>query len=170
MYMYVGVWFVFKVILIFCNLFAFGVLKEGFDDGLAMVGDGGNGCLAMIKLYDQRMTKRGAVQSYEGHVNSHTRLQLGVDQSERFVMAGGEDCSLRLWSIKSGKLLFEEKISDSVLSTVCWKRSESKPPALYRFVKTLNEGKSYEECLSRQNHSWGTWFGSQEGLFYISWS
>jgi hypothetical protein len=24
------------------------------------------------------MTKRGAVQSYEGHVNSHTRLQLGV--------------------------------------------------------------------------------------------
>lgn len=117
----------------------------------------------LIKLYDQRMTKRGAVQSYEGHVNSHTRLQLGVDQSERFVMAGGEDCSLRLWSIKSGKLLFEEKISDSVLSTVCWKRSE-------RLVKTLNEGKSYEECLSRQNHSWGTWFGSQEGLFYISWS
>ncbi|CAK7335951.1 unnamed protein product [Dovyalis caffra] len=41
----------------------------------------------LIKLYDQRMTKRGAVQSYEGHVNSHTRLQLGVDQSERFVMA-----------------------------------------------------------------------------------
>ncbi|KAH8522302.1 hypothetical protein H0E87_003075 [Populus deltoides] len=117
----------------------------------------------LIKLYDQRMTKRGAVQSYEGHVNSHTRLQLGVDQSERFVMAGGEDCSLRLWSIKSGKLLFEEKISDSILSTVCWKRSE-------RLVKTLNEGKSYEECLSRQNHSWGTWFGSQEGLFYISWS
>lgn len=96
-------------------------------------------------------------------MNSHTRLQLGVDQSERFVMAGGEDCSLRLWSIKSGKLLFEEKISDSILSTVCWKRSE-------RLVKTLNEGKSYEECLSRQNHSWGTWFGSQEGLFYISWS
>lgn len=117
----------------------------------------------LIKLYDQRMTKRGAVQSYEGHVNSHTRLQLGVDQSERFVMAGGEDCSLRLWSIKSGKLLFEEKTSDSVLSTVCWKRSE-------RLVKTLNEGKSYEECLSRQNHSWGTWFGSQEGLFYTSWS
>lgn len=46
--------------------------------------------------------------------------------------SGGEDCSLRLWSIKSGKLLFEEKISDSILSTVCWKRSESKPPALYR--------------------------------------
>lgn len=40
MYMYVGVWFVFEVILIFCNLFAFGVLKEGFDNGLTMVGDG----------------------------------------------------------------------------------------------------------------------------------
>ncbi|KAF9689090.1 hypothetical protein SADUNF_Sadunf01G0055600 [Salix dunnii] len=119
--------------------------------------------VAWIKLYDQRMTKRGAVQSYEGHVNSHTRLQLGVDQSERFVMAGGEDCNLRLWSIKSGKLLFEDKISDAVLSTVCWKRSE-------KLEKTLNEGKSYGKCLSRQNHSWGTWFGSQEGLFYISWS
>lgn len=34
------------------------------------------------------MTKRGAVQSYEGHVNSHSRIQLGVDQSERFLMAG----------------------------------------------------------------------------------
>lgn len=48
MYMYVGVWFVFEVILIFCNLFAFGVLKEGFDNGLTMVGDGINGCLATV--------------------------------------------------------------------------------------------------------------------------
>ncbi|PPD68953.1 hypothetical protein GOBAR_DD34168 [Gossypium barbadense] len=42
----------------------------------------------LMKLYDHRLTKRGAVQSYGGHVNSHTRIQLGVDQSERFVMSG----------------------------------------------------------------------------------
>lgn len=41
-----------------------------------------------MKLYDHRLTKRGALQSYEGHVNSHTRIQLGVDESERFVMSG----------------------------------------------------------------------------------
>ncbi|KAK3219361.1 hypothetical protein Dsin_013331 [Dipteronia sinensis] len=61
----------------------------------------------LIKLYDHRLLKRGpVVQSYEGNVNSHTRRQLGVDKSERFVISGGEDCNLRLWSIKSGEQLF----------------------------------------------------------------
>ncbi|EEF32267.1 hypothetical protein RCOM_0128070 [Ricinus communis] len=112
-----------------------------------------------IRLYDHRMSKRGAIQSYEGHVNSHTRLQLEVDQSERFLMAGGEDCKFRLWSIKSGELLFEEKFSDAVLSTVCWQRPE-------RCMRIPDENKSHEDCLSGLNN-WGTWCGSQEGLFYM---
>ncbi|OAY54404.1 uncharacterized protein LOC110611784 isoform X2 [Manihot esculenta] len=115
-----------------------------------------------IKLYDHRMTKRGAVQSYEGHVNSHSRIQLGVDQSERFLMAGGEDCKLRLWSLKSGELLSEEKFSDSVLSTVRWQRAGA-------YVKIPDESNGYEECVSGQKHSWGAWCGSQEGLFYLHW-
>ncbi|KAK3199187.1 hypothetical protein Dsin_022602 [Dipteronia sinensis] len=41
-----------------------------------------------VKLYDHRIINRGHVQSYEGHVNSRTRIQLGVHQSERFVMSG----------------------------------------------------------------------------------
>ena len=41
-----------------------------------------------VKLYDHRLSQRGAVQSYVGHVNSHTRIQLGVDPMERFVMSG----------------------------------------------------------------------------------
>jgi len=41
-----------------------------------------------MKLYDLRLLQRGAVQCYEGHVNSHTRIQMGVDPSERFVMSG----------------------------------------------------------------------------------
>ncbi|KDP43121.1 hypothetical protein JCGZ_26654 [Jatropha curcas] len=113
-----------------------------------------------IKLYDHRMTK-GELQSYEGNVNSHSRLQLAVDQSERFLMAGGEDCNLRLWSIKSGELLYEEKVSDSVLSTGCWQRSE-------RYVRLQDE--RYEEFQSGQHNSWGAWCGSQEGLFYVHWS
>ncbi|KAI4332093.1 hypothetical protein L6164_017030 [Bauhinia variegata] len=104
-----------------------------------------------IKLYDHRLLKRGAVQSYEGHVNSHSRIQLGVDPAERFVMAGGEDCKLRLWSIKSGELLFEDKFSDSVLSTVCYRR--------YRNM----------EDEYKHNNNLGAWLGSPEGLFYMHW-
>ncbi|GLT98889.1 hypothetical protein SLE2022_163640 [Rubroshorea leprosula] len=113
-----------------------------------------------IKLYDHRLTKRGAVQSYEGHINSHTRIRLGVDQSERFVMSGGEDCYLRLWSIKSGKLIFEDKFSESVLSTICWRRSERG-----------GDGRlTHEEELYGQCPILGAWLGSQEGIFHMQWS
>ncbi|MCH90225.1 DDB1- and CUL4-associated factor 4-like, partial [Trifolium medium] len=78
-----------------------------------------------IKLYDRRMLQRSAVQSYEGHVNSHTQIQLGIDPDERYVMSGGEDCKLRIWSIKSGELLLEDKFSNSVLSTVCYQTFKS---------------------------------------------
>ncbi|XWS40491.1 hypothetical protein CRYUN_Cryun18bG0144400 [Craigia yunnanensis] len=117
-----------------------------------------------MNLYDHRLTKRGAVQSYGGHVNSHTRMQLGVDQSERFVISGGEDCYLRLWSIKSGKLLFEDKFSDSVPTTICWRRAQ-------RSMGREAERQRYEEQqLFGQNHNSGAWLGSQEGLFHMHWS
>lgn len=125
------------------------------------------------------------MQSYEGHVNTHSHIQLGVDSSERFVLSGtyyylgqashhvfflvpsfhfpfftfnvfvlflslttvynffisgGEDKYTRIWSIKSGELLFENKFSDAVPTAVCW---------------------------SRYNESW---LGSQGGLFCMRWS
>ncbi|KAI8524783.1 hypothetical protein RHMOL_Rhmol13G0176100 [Rhododendron molle] len=73
-----------------------------------------------ISLYDHRLMQRGPVQFYEGNVNSHTRIQLGVDPYERFFMSGGEDCNLRLWGIKSGELLCEDKFMSSVPAVVCW--------------------------------------------------
>ncbi|KAG9439293.1 hypothetical protein H6P81_019458 [Aristolochia fimbriata] len=73
-----------------------------------------------VKLYDHRMYQRGAVQLYEGHKNTHSHLRMGVDPTESFVMSGGEDGYARIWSIKTGELLFESVISDSVISTVCW--------------------------------------------------
>nr|XP_023898103.1 uncharacterized protein LOC112009976 [Quercus suber] len=115
-----------------------------------------------VKLYDHRLIQRGAVQSYEGHVNSHTHIKLGVDPSEKFVMSGGVDCNLRLWSIKSGELLFEDKFSDSVLSTVCWHRAE-------RPMSVGDERKSYKDYLYQQSYGFGTWLGSHEGLFYMHW-
>ncbi|KAK1265192.1 hypothetical protein QJS04_geneDACA010554 [Acorus gramineus] len=76
-----------------------------------------------INLYDLRLQK-GAVQSYRGHMNSHTHLQLGVDPSETFIMSGGEDFGVRIWNIKTGKLLFGELLT-SVPTTVCWPLSFS---------------------------------------------
>ena len=41
-----------------------------------------------VRLYDHRLIQRGAVQTYDGHANSHTRIQLGVDPTETFVASG----------------------------------------------------------------------------------
>ncbi|XP_042520984.1 uncharacterized protein LOC122094291 [Macadamia integrifolia] len=101
----------------------------------------------LIKLYDHRMIQRGAVQSYEGHVNSHSHIQLGVDPSENFVISGGENGAVCIWSIKSGKLLFGTKISNSVPSTVCCAALHGLPDG--------------------RKTSWGAWLGSHEGLYFI---
>ncbi|KAL5578007.1 hypothetical protein UlMin_019706 [Ulmus minor] len=121
-----------------------------------------------VKLYDHRLTQRGAVQSYEGHVNSHTRIQLGVDPFEKFVMSGGEDNNLRIWSIKSGELLFQDKFSNKVLSTVCWQRAENFKPYI-QLNDEEKERRSFYECFGDESCSSGAWLGSQEGLFYMNW-
>ena len=36
---------------------------------------------------------------------------------------GGEDCKVRVWSIKSGEMLFEEKLTSSAPVAVCWQGS-----------------------------------------------
>lgn len=113
-----------------------------------------------IKLYDQRLIQKGAVQSYEGNVNSHSRIQLGVDPSERFVMSGGGDCKMRLWSIKSGEMLFEDQFMSSVPSAVCWAKNAD----LARRQIVLEDDRDYW-----QKHEWGVWIGSREGLFYMDW-
>ncbi|CAI0546222.1 unnamed protein product [Linum tenue] len=126
-----------------------------------------------IKLYDHRLTNRGAVQVYEGHVNSHTRLQLKVDPSERFLMAGGEDCHLRLWSVKSGKLLFDEKVSDAVPSTVCWQKGKLAHFYFYWLLEAATtssgDSKSVEECSFGVSPSFRAWCGSRDGLIYTCW-
>ncbi|XP_021728064.1 DDB1- and CUL4-associated factor 4-like [Chenopodium quinoa] len=76
-----------------------------------------------IYLYDHRLTKRGPVQSYEGHVNSHSHIKLATDASERYLMSGGEDCKVRIWNIKSGEMLFKEKLSSCVPMAACWQGS-----------------------------------------------
>ncbi|XP_019058938.1 PREDICTED: uncharacterized protein LOC104820856 isoform X5 [Tarenaya hassleriana] len=101
-----------------------------------------------MKLYDQRMTRGEAVQSYEGHVNSHMRIQFGIDPSERFVMSGGVDGYVRIWSIKSGQLLSENKISDSVPSVLSWPTPQRR--------RSCGDGSVL-----------GAWIASRESIFYV---
>lgn len=110
-----------------------------------------------IKLYDHRLTRRGPIQSYDGNVNSHTRLELGVDPSEKFVLSGGEDCYLRLWNIQSGKMLFEDRFMESVPSVVCWPRIDGGEKGM--------QNRNYYG----KDHSSGAWLGSYDGIFYSSW-
>ncbi|XP_031396424.1 uncharacterized protein LOC116207566 isoform X2 [Punica granatum] len=112
-----------------------------------------------IKLYDQRLLGRGPLQSYEGHVNTHTHIQLGVDPSEKFVVSGGEDHSLRVWNIRSGKLLFEKKVFSSYPLTLCTQTDEG----------STQERGSCMQYLHEQGNCWGSWHGSRGGLFYTRW-
>ncbi|CAN1810025.1 DDB1- and CUL4-associated factor 4-like protein 1 [Linum perenne] len=74
-----------------------------------------------IRLYDHRMTKRGPVQAYEGHVNSHTRLPLRVDPSEKFLVAG-----LTLYILVEKTAIYASGVSSPVnccLTKRCLKQS-----------------------------------------------
>ncbi|KAK4782767.1 hypothetical protein SAY86_007141 [Trapa natans] len=118
-----------------------------------------DGC---IKLFDQRLVGRGPVQSYEGNLNTHLRLQLGVDPLEKFVVSGGDDYSLRIWCITSGKLLFENKLFSSPPLTTRTQTAEGS-------IEMLDEGQTYIDYLRKQGDCWGSWHGSRLGLFYTQW-
>lgn len=44
--------------------------------------------VVQIKLFDLRLIQKGPIQSYAGHINSHTHLPLVVDPSETLLMSG----------------------------------------------------------------------------------
>ncbi|XP_072558976.1 WD repeat domain 21 [Paramormyrops kingsleyae] len=56
-----------------------------------------------IKLWDVRVTK--AVRQYDGHHNEHAYLPLHVCEPEGLLLAVGQDCYTRLWSLGDGRLL-----------------------------------------------------------------
>ncbi|KAL2649259.1 hypothetical protein R1flu_017387 [Riccia fluitans] len=73
--------------------------------------------------WDRRLTGRGPVQTFEGHVNTHHPLKFRLDPSERILAAGGMDFTLRLWSVTSGRLLHVERNLGCIPKTVCWNYS-----------------------------------------------
>ncbi|KAI5627540.1 DDB1- and CUL4-associated factor 4 isoform X1, partial [Silurus asotus] len=59
--------------------------------------------LGKIKLWDVRV-KRAAMQ-YEGHHNEYAYLPLHLCEQEGLLLAVGQDCYTRLWSLRDGHLL-----------------------------------------------------------------
>ncbi|KAG0496140.1 hypothetical protein HPP92_000831 [Vanilla planifolia] len=112
-----------------------------------------------IKLFDRRFLNK-AIQSYEGNVNSHSRLQLACNPSETLVLSGGEDCFVRIWSIKTSQLVFEENISNCIMPIVCW-------PYYGDFSYGYDQFFRHGENPYQPTCSWGVWLGSYEGLFYM---
>uniref|UniRef100_A0A8C8DYM4 WD repeat domain 21 n=1 Tax=Oryzias sinensis TaxID=183150 RepID=A0A8C8DYM4_9TELE len=59
--------------------------------------------LGQIKLWDVRGTK--AVQEYKGHYNEHAYLPIHICEREGLLLAVGQDCYTRVWSLRDGHLL-----------------------------------------------------------------
>ncbi|XP_060243806.1 DDB1- and CUL4-associated factor 4 isoform X2 [Meriones unguiculatus] len=56
-----------------------------------------------IKLWDLRATK--CVTQYEGHVNEYAYLPLHMHEEEGILVAVGQDCYTRIWSLHDAQLL-----------------------------------------------------------------
>lgn len=56
-----------------------------------------------IKLWDIRVKQ--CVQQYEGHNNKYAFLPIHVNETEELLLAAGQDCYTRLWSLRDGHLL-----------------------------------------------------------------
>ena len=68
-------------------------------------------------------------------------------------MSGGEDCTVRIWSIKTGEQIFAQSMADCLFTALYWPGSGL----------DLNGFSSMFDL----NHSWGAWMGSRDGLFYM---
>ncbi|BBM98798.1 DDB1- and CUL4-associated factor 4 [Marchantia polymorpha subsp. ruderalis] len=109
-----------------------------------------------IWQWDRRISGRGPVQTYEGHVNTHSLLQVRLDPSERLLASGGTDGALRIWSVKSSRLLHVERKLSCVPKRICWNTSHC----------TSNEGgwDYFEEPCFKDDSPWALWTGSTKLL------
>ncbi|MCO5613535.1 hypothetical protein L7F22_067812 [Adiantum nelumboides] len=98
-----------------------------------------------LYLWDRRLAGRGPVVSYSGNKNTCLPLCLGVDSSESLVASGGEDNAVRIWSLRSGKLL----------------RTVPKLPAIVHNFST--PGSNSSPALN-SDHAWRMWLGSSAGV------
>lgn len=93
------------------------------------------------------------------------------------LLLGGEDYHLRLWSIKSGELLFDDKFMDSIPSVVRWPKTEGItrlcfidiPPSIHLYFPVIENVQFMTGILGMEKQIQGAWIGSEEGLFFMDW-
>ncbi|KAI0629746.1 hypothetical protein C8Q77DRAFT_263180 [Trametes polyzona] len=63
-----------------------------------------------LEVHDLRFLRNSTpLLQFDGHVSSYEdRIGLTVDPGENFLFAGGGDCCLRTWSLRTGRPLYEE--------------------------------------------------------------
>ncbi|KAL3702508.1 hypothetical protein R1sor_020530 [Riccia sorocarpa] len=109
--------------------------------------------------WDRRLPERGPVRTFEGHINSHYPLTFRLDPTERILAAGGADATLRLWSVKTARLLHVERYLGCIPNTVCWNYSyctSKRGPWL-----------CHEEPRFEDDSPWCLWTGSSRLLHFL---
>jgi WD repeat-containing protein 21A len=86
------------------------------------------------------------------HVNDITGIEFSFSTNP-YSWPGGEDCTVRIWSIKTGEQIFSHSVPDGLFTALCWPES--------------GHGLNGFSSLFDLNHSWGAWMGSRDGLFYM---
>ncbi|XP_072344009.1 DDB1- and CUL4-associated factor 4-like isoform X3 [Scyliorhinus torazame] len=69
------------------------------DENYLMAAD----MIGKIKLWDLRTAR--CIKQYEGHQNEHAYLPIHVHEEEGILLAVGQDCYTRIWSLHDGCLL-----------------------------------------------------------------
>ncbi|XP_078089790.1 WD repeat domain 21 [Mustelus asterias] len=69
------------------------------DENYLMAAD----MIGKIKLWDLRTAR--CIKQYEGHHNEHAYLPIHVHEEEGILLAVGQDCYTRIWSLRDGCLL-----------------------------------------------------------------
>lgn len=117
-----------------------------------------------IKLWDVRMSK--SVQQYRGHYNEHAYLPIHVSESEGLLLAVGQDCYTRIWSLRDGHLLrtipSPHPAANDLIPSVVFSSNlggRNGPPGLVMAVKNdlfyFPYNSDYEEIRERREESEG---------------
>ncbi|EFJ15672.1 hypothetical protein SELMODRAFT_422538 [Selaginella moellendorffii] len=89
-----------------------------------------------IRLWDRRLVGRGWLRSFEGHKNSFSSLQLGIDPTGTVLMSGCEDNAVRIWSLRTGSLLHTETGISCTPAKLVFRASLAAARRLRKFMPT----------------------------------
>ncbi|GBE83050.1 hypothetical protein BKA93DRAFT_822511 [Sparassis latifolia] len=94
-----------------------------------------------LETHDLRFPRGSTpLMCFAGHVNSYTaKLGLVVDSTQDFVFAGGQDCRMRAWSLRTGQPALPPVLPCSTsYSSTAASDEQALPPELQPFRRTFD--------------------------------